>query len=212
MEFSSRTVSNALVFLYFLLPFILWPLTFIVFSNRFIYAMALSDLLLLVLTIVAFRKYVKLRVGNVGGIVAFGICAAILLYTIFLAGYYLAGYVGMGAYVGDVYSMIYSEGGTLQIVLLLAFIGVAEETYWRGGIQGYAFEKMKRFKARPWLLSTLYYGGIHLTTMNPILAIAALLVGLVTSLVAYRKGILASMISHIFWIEAIVVFLPVLHA
>ncbi len=202
--------KNTEMYVYLLLPLLLWPLTFIVFSKYFIYAMALSELLLISFSLLRFRKYVPFRKSTWKKTAIAGTLGAAVLYAIFLIGYHLALFTGNGAYVTDIYRMIYAESGKMVIFILLAFIGIAEEIYWRGGIQGIAEKNTRMFRSRPWIASTAYYACIHLTTLNPILALAAFFVGLVNSLIAQKYGIVASAISHIAWIEAIILFLPVI--
>lgn len=198
--------------LYFILPLILWPLVFITFKNSFVYAMTIAALVLAVFSLWRQRGLIAWKKKGVLQIVAAGAIGAVVLYLIFLAGYYLSIAAGLVGYVSLIYTMIYSEASKLTIFVLLAFIGLFEEIYWRGGLQGYAAKHTKTFRSMPWLASTIYYALVHLATLNPILALAALFVGLVTSLIADRYGILASAIAHIAWIEAIIIFLPVLAA
>jgi len=196
--------------LYLALPLVLWPLVFIVFQNLFVYAMSVATLILASLTAWRYRKLVKLRSGRALRIVSVGIVGAVLLYLVFYAGYYLAVAAGLVSYVNLVYSMIYAQGSKLLIFALLAVIGICEEIYWRGGLQGYVAKSSSRFSKSPWILTTAYYSLVHLATLNPILVLAAFFVGLITSFSANRYGIAASIIAHVAWIEAIIIFLPVI--
>ena len=198
-------------YLYFALPAILWPLTFIVFRAEFVYAMTVSTAILATFTLWKYRKYVSwLKTRTATGALAAGAAISVLLYLIFFAGYYFTAAIGLGGSVANVYTMLYSQHDGVALVLLLAVIGIFEEIYWRGGVQGIARKESKLFKKFPWLLSTAYYTLVHFATLNPVLVLAAFAVGLVTSLTADRYGIVASTVTHILWIEAIVVFLPVL--
>lgn len=198
--------------LYLLLPLVLWPLSFIVLKSVFIYALAASTAILAALSLILFRKkIVWVRGRSKLTVLAFGAAVSIVLYAIFAAGGSVATYLGLGSYVSSVYASIYgSSGAGVSTIVLLALIGVFEEIYWRGGLQGYAESNSARFAKAPWIASTAYYTLVHISTLNPILVVAALFVGLVTSLVAYKAGILASMMTHILWIEAIVIFFPVI--
>lgn len=197
--------------IYFALPVILWPLVFLVFKNSFIYAMFVAALLLAVLTVWRQKQLIKwVKKANALSIIGSGLTGAAILYLIFLSGYYLALSTGLVGYVYLVYSMIYSQASKILIFSLLAVIGICEEIYWRAGIQGYVEKHWKGFKKAPWIISTAYYSIVHLSTLNPILAIAAFFVGLVTSILAYRYGIASSTIAHVAWIEFIIIFLPVI--
>ncbi len=197
-------------FIYFILPIILWPLVFIVFAKYFVYAMGIAAAILALLTLWKKPKLIKWKSPNISKVLAFGIIGSVILYLLFLLGYYLAIASGLGQYVNLIYSLIYSQAPKLAIVVLLAIIGFFEEVYWRGGVQGYVSRNWKSFSKYPWIISTAYYSLVHITTLNPVLVLAAFLVGLVTSLIASRHGIVSSAIAHILWIEAIIIFLPVI--
>lgn len=196
--------------LYFALPLVLWPMVFLVFSNSFVYAMGIAAAALAIFTLWRHRKLVAWKRGGAAKILAWGILGAVILYLVFLAGYYLAIFTGTVAYVHLIYSLIYSQASTIIIVILLALIGVCEEIYWRGGVQGYVEKHSKRFRKAPWVVSTAFYSLVHIATLNPILVLAAFFVGLVTSLLERKHGIAASAMAHVLWIEAIIVFLPVI--
>ena len=197
-------------YVYFLLPLVLWPLTFIVFSKNFVYAMSVSTAILAAFSLIRYRDKILFRSKSIAKIVGFGAAGAVALYLLFVAGYYIALFTGNVAYVTDVYTLIYSQAQTIVLVLLLAIIGICEEMYWRGGLQGFVRKNSKVFKGMPWVASSLYYAAVHISTFNPILVIAAFFVGLMTSILAERYGIAASSIAHIAWIEAIIIFLPVI--
>ncbi|MDE1847010.1 MAG: CPBP family intramembrane metalloprotease [Candidatus Micrarchaeota archaeon] len=202
---------KAYQYAYFLLPLLLWPLTFIVFRSMFVYAMLLSTFALAAFTIYKYKGYIRWKGGSYLQTILAGIIFAVALYLIFYFGYFASSAMGLKGSVANVYAMLYSQSNRLLLVVSLAFIGLFEEIYWRGGVQGFA-SKTKRFSAFPWVISTAYYTAVHLSTLNPILVVAAFVVGLSTSLIANRYGIISSAISHIIWIEAVVVFLPILPA
>ncbi len=197
-------------YLYLALPLILWPMSFIIFSNYFVYAMSISTLILAIFTLAKYKKNIKVKSGSIKKILLFGSLGAVILYLIFLGGYYLTILTGTVIYVREIYSLIYSQAQTIFLFILLAVIGICEEIYWRGGVQGLIRKKSKIFNKVPWLGSSIFYGLIHLSTLNPILVLAAFFVGLVTSLIAEKYGIIGSAIAHVAWIEAIIIFLPVL--
>ncbi|MDE1854885.1 MAG: CPBP family intramembrane metalloprotease [Candidatus Micrarchaeota archaeon] len=196
---------------YLALPLVLWPLSFIVLQSVFIYALAASTAVLACLSLLLYMdKIVWSRGSSKIIVLIFGAAAAIVLYAIFVFGGAAASALGLGSYVSSVYASIYgSQGKGLSTIFLLALIGLFEEIYWRGGVQGYAAAKSKRFAKVPWVASTAYYTFVHIATLNPILVVSALFVGLCTGIVAHKAGILASTVTHILWIEAIVVFFPV---
>ncbi len=189
---------------------ILWPLVFITFRSVFVYAMACATFVLALFSLLKQKRLIVWKKRSLASAIFAGVAGAVLLYLLFLAGYYLSQSLGLEGYVSQIYTMIYSQASLPLIVVLLALIAVFEEMYWRGGLQGYAAKHSRVFRSKPWIAAVLYYSVVHLATLNPILALAAFFVGLVTSLVADRYGIIASIIAHILWIEAIIVFLPVI--
>jgi hypothetical protein len=60
----------------------------------------------------------------------------------------------------------------------------------------------------PWLLSMTYYALVHLSTLNPALAAGALAVGLIDGLLADKVGLAASAITHVLWLELMMVLSP----
>jgi len=118
--------------------------------------------------------------------------------------------LGIGGLVGNVYQMIYGSVAKMRLIVLLFFIAIFEEIYWRGALQAYVKKNSKILTNYTWIITALYYGLVHIAALNLILVVAALVVGFVTSFVAEKYGILSSIITHIVWIELIVVFLPVM--
>lgn len=196
--------------IYLFLPVILWPLVFITFNSLFIYAMSVATLILAAFTLLRYKNLIRWTNGKkIYPIVITGIVGAVVLYLVFLAGAYAASLSGLSSYVQLVYTMIYSQASKALIFVLLAVIGICEEIYWRGGVQGYARKHVKWLGTMSWILPTIYYSLVHLSTLNPILVLAAFFVGLVAGYLADRHGIVTSAIAHVVWIEAVVVFLPI---
>ncbi len=194
---------------YFFLPLILWPVSFILLQSVFIYALTVSTAILALFTLYKY-KVSWVRTKNWYYAVIAGLLGALVLYLLFVFGNVVTNALGLSGFVSSVYASIYgTQGKNAVTVVLLALIGLFEEIYWRGGLQGYVESKSGRFKKIPWIASTAYYGFVHISTLNPILVVAALVVGVVTSIIAYKFGIAASAITHILWIEAIVIFFPV---
>ncbi len=199
---------DAIDYIYFALPLLLWPLSFIIFRSEFIYAMTISTFFLGVITLARYRNSINWGRGAIKLILA-GIIGTVILYALFLLGYNISPIIGLNGAVLQAFSMIYSANTKLELVVLLALIGIFEEIYWRGGVQGFFAKNGKIFQKIPWVASTIYYTCVHISTLNLALVAAAFLVGITTSLLAYKFGIVASIITHIAWIEAIIVFLPI---
>ena len=208
MKNNKKTGMQDIIFL--ALPILLWPIVFLVFKNSFVYAMAAATAFLALLSLLKYRDLIKWKGPSPAKMAAFAIAGAIILYLVFYGGFYLASMLGMLQDVRLVYTMIYAEGSKLGIFILLAIIGICEEIYWRGALQGYMRRKFSKTKWAPWVIATAYYSLVHLSTLNPILVLAAFFVGLTASLIAEKHGIIASAAVHIIWIEAIIIFLPVI--
>ena len=209
-EPNSKVNLGAFDLILLLLPMILWPLSFILLRAYFIYSLAASVSLLAIGSIVLWRPDIRWSRGNFPlWPLSIGLLGAILLYLLFVGGNVATTAVGLGGDVQNVYGEIYGNQSGIVLVALLAVIGVGEETYWRGGLQAVVEKWSPAFRKVPWVVSTAYYTGVHLSTLNPVLVGAAFVVGLVTSLVADRAGVGASILTHVIWIEAIVVFFPV---
>ncbi len=209
-EFSPKTNLGPVELVYLLLPMILWPLSFIVFRAYFIYSLAASVSLLAIGSFILWRPDIRWSRGRFPlGTLGIGLLGAALLYLLFVGGNIATTAVGLGGDVQNVYGEIYGNQSGIVLVALLALIGVGEETYWRGGLQAVVEKWSPAFRKVPWVVSTAYYTGVHLSTLNPVLVGAAFVVGLVTGLVADRAGVGASILTHVIWIEAIVVFFPV---
>jgi hypothetical protein len=197
--------------LFLFLPILLWPITFIVLKRVFIYSMLVSTFILAIISLRWYRKRIKWAGKRIYVSIIAGVIGAFLLYLVFYIGWYATLYLGMNSLVGNVYSMIYAGVAKMPLIFILALIGIFEEIYWRGALQGYIKKSlMPLIGAFPWIGSTLYYSAVHISTLNPILVLSAFFVGLVTSVIADRYGIISSMLTHIIWIELIVVFIPLL--
>jgi hypothetical protein len=194
---------------YVLLPLLLWPVSFVLLRQYFAYAMLVSSSLLALLTVLVHKKILFLNGRGLLPPILLGVAGAVVLYLLFWLGGFSLYSIGLYNGVNAVYSMIGSQGGGVLLAVGLALIGIFEEIYWRYGLTkllGKSGGWVARFS---WIIVAFYYGAVHLLTLNFVLAAAALVVGLVTGWIANRKGILASMLTHIIWIELIVVLFPV---
>jgi hypothetical protein len=186
---------------YVLLPWILWPLVFVVFREHFLAAMVAATG---VLGLATATIGPRVRLGGVG--VREAVCSvayAALLYALFVAGGLLSKMLGFWGGVAAVYEMV---GRGLYLVPALAWIGFLEEVYWRGGLQEGLLSRATR---RPWFASSLVYSAVHVFTGNPVLVAAALVVGLVLGYEAHRCGIAASSLTHVLWLYAVILVAPV---
>jgi membrane protease YdiL (CAAX protease family) len=199
----------AAVSAYLLLPLVLWPISFIVLKQYFAYAMLVSSLILALFTFAIFKRIEFVKSGHSAiSAIALGAAGAVALYFVFIGGAYALHYLGFYAGVQSVYAMVYSQGTGIVLAFGLGLIGIFEEVYWRYGLQRLFGSAGGRIARYSWIAAALFYGAVHLLTLNLVLAGAALVVGLATSWIASRRGILASIITHIVWIEMIILIFP----
>jgi membrane protease YdiL (CAAX protease family) len=107
---------------------------------------------------------------------------------------------------------VYANKGSVPpwiIAMLLFFpIGFGEEIFWRGYLQRHLSEKYSKVFAL--ILTVFFYTVVHLPTMNPILLLAAFLVGIYWGLIfMWRGSIVAALISHMLWDPFIFVIAPI---
>jgi membrane protease YdiL (CAAX protease family) len=130
-----------------------------------------------------------------------------VIVGIVLAGVFAAGgaVVREVPYLGDRVAGVldYTRSGSLPLLLgVTALNGVAEELFFRGAL----FAALRR---APVLLSTLVYTVVTLATGNVMLAVAALVLGLVVGVERrITAGVLAPILTHVSWSLAVLVVLP----
>ncbi len=129
-----------------------------------------------------------------------GIVTGIVLYGVFWVGHYalLWVYPATDSAVRGVYE--WREGvSNLRVLLLILFvIGPGEEIFWRGCLQYLYMNKWGPW--RGFLLATLVYSLIHLTTGNWLLPVAALTCGLVWGWLYMRyRSLVLNIVSHVVW-------------
>jgi len=182
------------------LPWPLFAVPFQLLRSQMVEAMSVVAALLAACVLAAGRVRVDLK----GGLwPAYTLGGAAALYVAFLAGGLFAKATGMWWQVEAVYSSV--KPGLLQLLGLLV-LGVAEEVYWRGYVQGYV---VVRALGKRWWLSVVPYSLVHLVSGMPLLILAAVPVGLVLGFVAEKAGIAASGLGHVLWLYVVLYALPV---
>lgn len=189
-------------------PVALWPLVFIVFRDSFVYAMLIVTTVLGLSSVALYGRRIPLGLGYKD--LAHGLAAAALLYLLFYVGDALLEAVGLGRSVTYVYRLIESAALDYVVPPALAWIGVMEELYWRGGLMygvmlkgGRPPRSLKRAFA-----SAAYYTVVHVSTLNIALVAGALVAGAVLTLLAFYRNVSASMITHVLWLELLIIVAP----
>jgi membrane protease YdiL (CAAX protease family) len=92
--------------------------------------------------------------------------------------------------------------------LLFFWIGPSEEVFWRGFVQNRLMEDLGEWKGT--IIAILLYGGVHIWALNPMLLLAAIVLGTHWSIMYKRtKSLWPGIISHALWDTAIFVIFPV---
>lgn len=138
-----------------------------------------------------------------------GITSAVLLYIVFFTGDQISAFLFDFAkpQIGGIYATRSQAPPALIGILLLLWIGPAEEIFWRGFAQ-------RRISARygEWsgfLITTAVYAFVHIWAFNFMLFMAALICGLFWGFMYMKyKSVWPGIISHAVWGLAIFVLFP----
>lgn len=193
-----------------LISAVLWYLMFVIKPINFWIEMSLSILFLIFMSVIVDRNVLKLSKIKPRHILI-GIASAVVLYGIFYVGNIVSGYLFpfKDAQISSVYGN--KASGNLKIIslLLLFIIGPGEEIYWRGFIQNTLSRKFGEIKG--YVLAVLLYAGVHITTGNFMLSIAALVCGLFWGWIYKKeKSLIPVIISHAIWDLTIFILFPLM--
>ena len=103
----------------------------------------------------------------------------------------------------------FATQGSLPLIVFITLVnGLAEELFFRGALYS-AFEKH-----HPAIISTIVYSlAIGVSTLNPMLTFAAIILG---SVCAFERratgGVLAPILTHITWSLSMLFLLPLMFA
>lgn len=188
------------------LPFILWFITFVYPPFGFWPMLALSTLLLFIVSLFRIRN-IKFKPTLRGALI--GVAMGVALFAFFYFGARIANSIpGFPSQVSAVYAYRGSFPIPLIAALLLFPIGPGEATYWQGLILRHLDSRLKPWKAV--ILTSFLYMIIHLPTFNPSLMIVSFIVGLSWGFLYNKlgKNLFPVMVSHIIFDEfAFVLFM-----
>ena len=184
--------------------FVLKPLNFWVM-------MAFSTTVLYAISIIYYRNQFKKEFFNFKEF-SIGISSAALLYLIFWFGKFILDKYGIIPNHNQNISSVYANREVMPswlVALLLFFpIGFGEEMFWRGYIQRFLSGKYNKWIGL--LITVFFYTAVHIPTMNPVLMLAAFIVGLYWGLIfLWRGNIIAAVLSHMLWDPLIFVVFPI---
>jgi len=139
-----------------------------------------------------------------------GLASAVALYVVFEVGYFCSRllFSTTPEVVGNIYA-IRSKAGPLVITLVLLFItSPCEEIFWRGFLQRWAVGRFGLMAG--WILSTLLYSAVHITSGNWMLVMAAMVAGAFWGLLyLLTQNLWACILSHAFWAVLIFILIPI---
>lgn len=139
-----------------------------------------------------------------------GLSSAAFLYIAFALGNFLSSLLFDFApsQIQGIYSM-QEQAPIAVITLLLVFVtSPGEEIFWRGFVQRNLMTKLGNVWG--WLLTSAIYSAVHISSLNFMLVMAALVAGLTWGFVfMYKKSLMAVIISHIVWTIAIFILAPI---
>ena len=191
------------------LAFALWYAIFALHEGNFWLKIALSALLLAVISLWAMgavrEQLLTIQKRHLG----LGIASAVFLYAIFWLGKFILTslYPGAPTEIESVYARREALLPWLIAPLLLLVTGPAEEIYWRGLLQRVLVQRIGPMSGL--LLATACYALVHVWTLNTALVLAAFTAGLIWGwLYLVERSLVPVIISHAIWSVTIFVLLP----
>ncbi len=196
-----------------LIAFALWTLMFSPWTAHlfnFWLGMTVAALVLTTLVCCFARdtwRLVRLNVSDV----LLGVSIAVVLWCVFWLGDVVSSWILPFAreQVSSIYGLKMGESPWVVSALLLFVIGPAEELFWRGYVQRKLSARWN--PNRGFLVATLLYTLVHITSFNFMLIMSALVCGLAWGglfrLIPHRFG--AILLSHALWDAAVFIWFPI---
>jgi len=200
-----------LAFLFWFLLFSPWTaLSSAIHAAYFWYGMTAATTALGVLTLVRQRtKYARLFAFE-PRFIGWGVAHAIFLYGLSRLGVYLMTEVfsGVAPMLESIYATRYQLDPAVIAGLLVLVIAPFEEIFWRGLVLEELLVILPSRYAL-WIAIGLY-SIVHIWAMNPMLLLAAFVLGAHWSLLYWRfKSLVPGLVSHALWDVLIFVVFPV---
>lgn len=206
----NRRIKDRHVFITIGLAIVFWYITFSLQLFNFWLSMGFAATTLSILAMgwggfPYSREQLNLRT------IVIGVGSAILLYFIFFLGNYLSQLIFNFAkpQISSIYN-IRSQAEAIVITLVLLFItSPGEEIFWRNFLQRWSMQRFGGFMG--WISAALVYGGVHISSGNFMLTMAALTAGLFWGYIYWKeRNTLAVTISHALWTTSIFVLFPLM--
>lgn len=207
---SGRRIDNRAALFTIALATVFWHLTFSVKLLNFWLSMSIAASVLTGLALY-FGGLPFRREELTWRAVLIGVGSAAVLYFVFWLGNVLSQLLFAFAkpQVSSIYD-IRSQGEALATAVVLLFItSPGEELFWRNFLQKWSMQRLGPVAG--WVLGSVIYAGVHITSGNFMLVMAALIAGLFWGLIYWReKSVVPGIISHALWTVGIFVLFPVL--
>ena len=154
----------------FLLASTCWAITFGWASGNFWVKIGLSVMAVFLYSLFWQRPKISFQLCSF----LLGLLSAAVLYLIFLLGYKLTSHIlpEVNAQVGGIYSLGVGTNKVLIFLLLFFITGPGEEIFWRGFLQDRLMKRWGNFSG--YLVTTTLYAGVHVSSWNLMLIVAAL--------------------------------------
>jgi len=200
----------AATFFWFVMFSISFDFTKLIHYNYFWYAMSFSTLSLTIFSLINQRSKLKNLFQFEKKYIWIGIVHAIVLYLLSRFGMWLLVYLfdWAPAQIEAIYQTRNQANPYFIGALLFLLIAPAEEIFWRGFVQ-------ERFLSKygdkiGTAIAIFLYVFVHIWALNPLLLLAALVLGVHWSIMYTKfKSIVPGIISHAVWDTLIFVILPV---
>ncbi len=208
-----RTLALPLVlaFSFWFLLFSPWTqLSRIVHGQYFWYGMTAATTTLGVLSLIRQRAKFTGLFSFRWSFVGWGLVHAVFLYGLSRLGVYLIAEVfpAVGPQLEAIYATRYQLDPAIIAALLLLVIAPFEEIFWRGLVLEELLVVLPS-KAALWIAIGLY-SIVHMWALNPMLLLAAFVLGAHWSLLYWRfKSLVPGLVSHAVWDVMIFVVFPV---
>ena len=185
-------------------------LAHVIHINYFWYAMTFSTISLSIFSLINQKNKITELFRFERKLVIIGIVHAVFLYALSNFGIYLMTevFTTVRPQIEAIYQTRTQLSPLFIAPLLFFIIAPAEEIFWRGFVQDRLMVKFGAMQGT--IIAILLYAGVHIWAMNPMLLLAATVLGAHWGFVYKRFGSLVpGIISHALWDTAIFVLLPI---
>ncbi|MCF8011364.1 MAG: CPBP family intramembrane metalloprotease [Clostridiales bacterium] len=208
--FTGSRIKNKRAIFTLTLAFILGFITLGLNFTNLWYSYSAAAIILALLAIIFGGKPLSLKEINFKAIIK-GIFLAIILYGLFWFGTLGASKLFNFApvQIDSIYDLLTRQKLWIISCILLFVTGPAEEIFWRGFLQRWLRQHVKKEAAL--VLSALFYGGIYIFSGNIMLFLGAFAAGLFWGyFYIVEKSIVPLIISHSLWTFMIIVLYPLI--